>query len=434
MNSIAKELNRSREKIRKIVIKRFPKYFSLIWKADYKLSAKQKKLLYEWLDIEVEKDNPTSLSEIGRNLGLSYDTIRYHAKKQYPNSFNDIWGIPQLNADEIKTIQDRYQQEIKKNEKYNENNIVYDEFSQKFEFTKNEVYKPDSVSRIANDLNRSYDTITRSFKRIDPEKYNLIYAKTRLTNEKLDSIISDILCTKTPQTGLGEMHNVSPGTISKISLERVQPNYDDYDHNKRFPHDVYQQLGFATHQIVQCISTNHLREFSIYKFSEITEGNYRIDDLLPLAELYKFYDVFIKLNKERLSLWNVLGLSDCNEIVFEYTNYISQKQCQTKARKYFKPKRKLLIVGTRWYDKKYPNPIIHTRFKNVKIIKHDIFTKLIGLSGKLLKEFEKAIQLNYNYDLDGMNTFKDEITLKYPKLGFSEYKNYCKKILYNKPY
>ena len=86
----------------------------------------------------------------------------------------------------------------------------------------------------------------------------------------------------------------------------------------------------------------------------------------------------------------------------------------------------ILIVGTRWYDKKYPNPIIHTRFKNVKIIRHDIFADLIGLSGHLREEFENAIELNYNYDLKEMIAFKNIITDKYTKLGFEEYKKYKK--------
>ena len=425
LSSIAKDFNRSDWAIQKVVENEFPEYYSLIWKTDYNLSTTQKKLLKERLDIEGKKPIPASLSEIGRNLKISYDMVRYYAKKQYPNSFNDIWGISQLTTDEIEAIQARFEQEIQKFEKYEEKIIKYDEFTQKFDFTKNAEFKPDPIINIADDFNRSYDTISRIFTETDSQKYDDIYAKPRITGEQLDSIISDILYTKMPQMGLGDKHNVSPGTISKISLEKVQPNYDAYDHSKRFPQDVYQQLGFATHQIIQCISTQHLRGYGVYKFSEISEEGYRIDDLLPYAELSKFYDELIELNKERLSLWNDLGLHDYIEIVFEYTSYISQKQYQTKTRKYSKPKRGLLIVGTRWFGKKYPNPIIHTRFKNVKIIKHDIFAKLIGLSGKLLKEFEYAIELNYHYDLNGINTLKDKITRKYPKIGFSEYKDYC---------
>ena len=37
----------------------------------------------------------------------------------------------------------------------------------------------------------------------------------------------------------------------------------------------------------------------------------------------------------------------------------------------------------RWYDLKYPNPIIYTEFGNVKVIKHYSFADLIGLSGVL---------------------------------------------------
>ena len=231
-----------------------------------------------------------------------------------------------------------------------------------------------------------------------------------------------------PQTGLAEKHNVSVGTISKISLEKIQPNYNNYIHSERFPHDIYQQLGVAIHSIIQCISTKHLLKNKIYKFSEIPDRDYVIDDLLPCTELKKFYHL-IYIYKDRLSLWEKIGFDfdNYNEIVFEYTSYISEEQFQKKVKKYYKLNRMIFIIGTRWYDKKYPNPIIHTRFKNVKIIRHDIFADLIGLAGDLRKEFDNAIELNYNYDLEGMNALKDEITKKYPKLGFTEYKKYCKK-------
>ncbi|HEC38176.1 hypothetical protein LCGC14_0659390 [marine sediment metagenome] len=429
LSSIAKNFNRSDSSIQQVAENEFPEYYSLIWKADYKLSTRQRKLLNEQLDIEVKKTIPASLSEIGRNLKISYDMVRYYAKKQYANSFKNIWGTPQLTADEIKAIQSRYQQEIKKDEKYNESVVFYDKFNQKFDIAKNEEFKPDPIINIANDFNRSYDTISRIFTEFDSQSYNKIYAKPRLTEEQLESIISDILCSKMPQTGLAEKHNVSIGTISKISIEKIQPNYDDYDHTERFPQDVYQQLGFAAHPIIECISTKHLLNYEIYKFSEIPDGNYIIDDLLPYIEMHQFYNKIIMENKNQLSLWVEIGLDldEYNEIVFEYTSYISKKQYQTKTKKYFKFDRFILIVGTRWYDKKYPNPIIHTRFKNVKIIRHEIFAKLLGLSGVLLEEFEKAIELNYNYDLDGMKSLKDKITRKYPKLGFTEYKKYCKK-------
>lgn len=442
LSSIAKDFNRSDSSIRKVVENQFPGYYSLIWKVDYNLSTTQKKLLNERLDIEVKKLIPASLSEIGRNLKISYDMVRYYAKKQYPNSFNDIWGIPQLTSTEIEAIQARFEQEIQKFKKYEEKTIKYDEFTQKFDITKNAEFKPDPIIDIANGFNRSYDTISRIFTNTDSQKYDEIYAKPRITDEQLDSIVSDILCTKMPQTTIAEKHNVSTGTISRISIDKVQPNYDDYDHSERFPQDVYQQLGFAAHRIIQHVSTEHLLGYDIYKFSEISEGNYRIDDLLPPVELRKFYYELIMLNEERLSswskelikaqkkglsLWNDLGLDAYFEIVFEYTSYISQKQCKTKAHKYYKPKRGLLIVGTRWYNKKYPNPIINNRIKNVKIIRHDIFADLIGLSGDLRRDFEHAIELNYDYDLEGMIAFKKVITNKYTKFGFEEYKRYREK-------
>jgi hypothetical protein len=428
LNSITKKFNEdaSYETIRKIVIDDFPEFYLLIWKSDYALSADQKDKLYKRLKGEVKNQSPAPLSKIGRDLEISYDMVRYYAKKLYPDIFDDIWGKPQLTEQETEAIQERFEQEIKKFEKYDEGITRYDNVNGKFEVIKNEACKPDPITEIANDFNRSYDTISRIFTKTHPKKYDEIYAKPRLTEAQLESIISDILCSNMPQTGIAEKHNVSTGTISKISLEKVQPNYDDYEHSERFPHDVYQQLGTAAHQIIQCISTEHLLLYDIYKFSEIPDGNYTFDDLLPCIEMQKFYNEIIKKNKGQLSLWEKIGLNICeyNEIVFEYTSYISKKHIWKKTKKYIKPKRMLLFVGTRWYAEKYPNPIIHTRFNNVTIIRYDIFAALIGLPDILLKEFKNAIELNYNYDLDGMNTFKEEITGKYRKLGFPEYENY----------
>lgn len=430
LSSVAKEFSEDTcySTVRKIVVEEFPNYYILIWKSDCRLSTENKKLLYKKLNTEIEKKNPASLSEIGRALDISYDIVRYYAKKRYPNLFDEIWEKSRLTEQEIEAIQDRYQQEIEKFEKYEKKTIIYDEFSQKFDITKNDAYKPISITGIANEFNRSDDTISRIFTKTDPKKYDEIYAKPRLTEDQLESIISDILYTMMPQTGLAEKHNVSVGTISKISLEKIQPNYNNYIHSERFPHDIYQQLGVAIHSIIQCISTKHLLKNKIYKFSEIPDRDYVIDDLLPCTELKKFYHL-IYIYKDRLSLWEKIGFDfdNYNEIVFEYTSYISEEQFQKKVKKYYKLNRMIFIIGTRWYDKKYPNPIIHTRFKNVKIIRHDIFADLIGLAGDLRKEFDNAIELNYNYDLEGMNALKDEITKKYPKLGFTEYKKYCKK-------
>jgi len=413
----------------KIVKDEFPEHYLLIWKSNFVISKENKEMLYKKLDEEIKKEVPETLSGIGRTLEISYDMVRHYAKKRYPNRFDGIWGLSQTTEGEIEAIQDRFQQEIEKFEKFKEKTILYDKFTQKFDITKNKVFKPDSITEIANDFNKSPDTISRIFTKNNLKKYDEIYAKHRLTEEQQKSIISDIICTKLPQTGLAEKHNASTGTITRISLEKVQPNYDDYDHSERFPHDIYQQLGFAIHSIIECISTRHLLEYDIRKFSEIPYGDYVMDDFLPHHELHKFYKKLIIVNKERFSLWEEIGLNlnDYYEIVFDYTSYISKKQYQNKTKKYYNPKRMIIIVGTRWYDEKYPNSIIHTSFENVKIIRHDIFAKLIGLSGLLLKEFEIAIRINYDLDLDGMNAFKDKITQKYSKLGFIQYKKYCEK-------
>jgi len=64
----------------------------------------------------------------------------------------------------------------------------------------------------------------------------------------------------------------------------------------------------------------------------------------------------------------------------------------------------------KWYDLKYTNATIYTEFGSVKVIKHNIFADLIGLSGVLRQEFEIAIELDYNY-----NALKHEDSYKVDK-------------------
>ena len=84
------------------------------------------------------------------------------------------------------------------------------------------------------------------------------------------------------------------------------------------------------------------------------------------------------------------------------------------------------IVGTRW-SRRNTQDTIDTEYRNIRIIKHDLFSELIGLKGKHLLNYEHAIELSYDADLNGLRDFhnriKEEFILKYGiDLSINRYK------------
>ncbi|MFW9971116.1 MAG: hypothetical protein ACFFDF_13055 [Candidatus Odinarchaeota archaeon] len=139
LNSIAKKFseNTSYETIRKIVIDDFLEYYLLIWKSDHTFSDDQKGKLSKRLSADIKKPFPAPLSMIGRGLEISYDMVRYYVRKLYPDIFDGIWGKLRLTEQETEVIQERFEQEIKKFEKYDEGITIYDNVNRKFKIIQN---------------------------------------------------------------------------------------------------------------------------------------------------------------------------------------------------------------------------------------------------------------------------------------------------------
>ena len=127
---------------------------------------------------------------------------------------------------------------------------------------------------------------------------------------------------------------------------------------------------------------------------------------------------------------------------FDFSNDISDENVINKIEKYQSPGTLLFIVRTKWdyYNeiKELPNNDIIKYPENIKIISHDLFADLIGISGKDREIFNNIITLNnnkdlvalkalYNYDLSSVNInntnhFKEElIQKKLIKEDFNEY-------------
>ncbi len=414
--------------IRKYIIKNYPSYYKIIWETDYSLSSDEFNLLTARLNSEVIKEFPDSLTSIGEDLNISYDTVRYYAMKWFKDKYDKLWGKGRLTEFEIETIQDRIHQEINKYQSYKEPVIRYDNFDKRLIITKDRTLKPSSLTKIADDFGKSRETIQRYARDTDLDSYEKIWGKPRISGETRNSIISDILDfnSRLSMSRIASKHGVHTSSVSKISIEEVQPNYDGYDHKERFPQDKYQLLGTELHIIINYIATASLSKHGISLFTEIYHNGYRMDFLLPLPKRQMFYEKIIKNNERRKALYNEIGIDFRKDfdIVVDHTSYISEKNVNDKIRKYHSLEKFTLINITRWYDKKYFHPIIHTRIKNAVVIRHDIFADLFGLEDNFLRDFEIAIGLNYAYDLDGMISFKERMVKKYFKLGYNEYKRF----------
>ena len=99
-------------------------------------------------------------------------------------------------------------------------------------------------------------------------------------------------------------------------------------------------------------------------------------------------------------MWNIKATQ------FDFTNDLCEENILNKIEKYQSPGTLILIVGTKWNSysavKELPNNDIIKYPKNIKIISHELFADLIGISGKDRVIFNKIIDLNNNKDLEAL--------------------------------
>ena len=242
-------------------------------------------------------------------------------------------------------------------------------------------------------------------------------------NFNRDVIIKDILDFNNPQvktiTQIAKKYGRSITHIRKISKNEVEKNYTDFFHEERFPGDLFALIGGKLHGIIKLIMTAHFLDLGLKIYSEIIIdliNRFTIDQLLFNIKNQKYLSKRLKYDEVMRKKLNINRLDTIIAFLFDFTSDISDDNIKNKARKYQKDDMFLIIIGTRW-PKKDTRDIKPTSFKNVRIVKHDLFSRLIGLKEKHLFDYKHAIELSYAADLDGLKNFynkiKEEFISKY---------------------
>ncbi len=107
-----------------------------------------------------------------------------------------------------------------------------------------------------------------------------------------------------------------------------------------------------------------------------------------------------ELRLEGINLRNIKGF------LFDYTADVSDKNIRSKIRKYQKKDMLLFIVGTKW-KKNNKERVINTIYKNVRVIRHDLFAELIGFKDVFLNKFKQMCKIfdNDNLGNDSLEYF-----------------------------
>jgi len=376
----------------------YPEDYDMIWSA-YRIPSEVKEELLETINNEISKydlgKTPNSLRQIQRKYSKwvkSKDHIISIAKNLNPEKYEEIWSIPRIPEhikiqviEEVRKEIDKYYMGIKPR-------------------TIKDIWEPDFFQFI-----HAKDTISRIAKEAFPEEYKLIWRNEVPYDTRLD-IIKDIVDFNDPNVRtmgqIAKKHGVSDTTISRISLNEVENLYPDFSHEKRFTKDYFADLGTVVHNILKYLVTIHfwIIDFKIY--SEIIVDfitGVSVDSFFLNIKshdyLYKILDCNRHLAREmRL---DINELRKINAFMFDYTNNVSEENIDKKVKKYQKSNKLLFIVGTRW-PRKIEKRTIDTRYKNIRIIKHDLFAELMGINGDLLETFEYIIELNYAFDLNAL--------------------------------
>lgn len=173
------------------------------------------------------------------------------------------------------------------------------------------------------------------------------------------------------------------------------------------------------HNIIKYLITVHFCKRRLKAYSKIIV-NYDTEVSVDNFLLNLNSDNYLSLNKRILNelKLHINELSGINAFMFDYTNDISEENIKNIVKKYQKKDKLLFVVGTRWL-RKYKKRVIDTRYRNIRIIKHDLFFEIIGIRGAILKIFKHIIELNYIFDLnslrEGFIGIKENFQKKYKR-------------------
>ena len=195
-----------------------------------------------------------------------------------------------------------------------------------------------------------------------------------------------------PITVIAEGFPVSARSVIRIGKSL----FTEENFSEIWSNDDLIRTGFLTHQNINALLTEFFRNRLIDYYSEVTifSDKRRVDGFL--LKNYLRDDLSeIHLNSNRIS--RLKGF------VFEFTNDISIENLTTKIVKYQHSDLMLLIISTnKWLKsltRKVPkdNDIIHRN--NVRVIRYDLFMRLIGLDTDYMKRFLNIIDLNSTNDI-----------------------------------
>ncbi|MBD3342269.1 MAG: hypothetical protein GF353_24425 [Candidatus Lokiarchaeota archaeon] len=192
---------------------------------------------------------------------------------------------------------------------------------------------------------------------------------------------------------------------------RWNASYNSIQRNRGCPEcaEMYAIKGTYLHKIIQYLITLFLFEINVKMFSEvelpsiINNNRYRVDALI--LNIKKSHYLYTKLRNapKILSLFglNVEDLNNINAFMFDFTSDLSYNNIKDKVRKYQRKDKILFIVGTQWRVKITDSSknFRKTRYKNVLLIRYDLFARLIRLKGRYLEFFNNIISNLKSYSI-----------------------------------
>ena len=196
-------------------------------------------------------------------------------------------------------------------------------------------------------------------------------------------------------------------------------------HGCRHCAEIYGFIGKQLHKVIQYIITTFFLRLGLKIYSEvivsINKKNKRktriVDSFLLninnkkflMNRLFKCPRLLKELRLDKTNLENI------EAFMFDYTNDISDENIKEKSSKYQKENMILFIIGTRWkkWRKDARKRVLDTFYKNVRVIRFDLFAELIGLEGELLRDFEYGLELSHSLDLDALREFCEELFLNF---------------------
>ena len=183
--------------------------------------------------------------------------------------------------------------------------------------------------------------------------------------------------------------------------------------------DIFNILCIHVHTAIKYIVSSFLFDIGIKSYSEILVSriyeNFSwkdciIDSFLLNINCYlenrilNSSKLLHELRLEGINLSNIKGF------LFDYTADVSDKNISSKIRKYQKKDMLLFIVGTKWKKNKKER-VINTIYKNVRVIRYDLFAELIGFKDIFLNKFKQICKIFDNDNL-GNDSLEDLYTFK----------------------